>query len=166
MRSDAEKPIDRLVRAAEPALRRLLHFHARLSRGLTLGVRAVVIDAAGKVFLVRHSYVSGWHLPGGGVEPGETAGEALDRELMEEGAIAPLEPPVLHGVFFNSRVSRRDHVAVFVVRAFRQEGKPRHPAEIVDYGFFARDGLPPETTRGTRARLAELFDGAAISPRW
>ena len=57
-------------------------------------------------------------------------------------------------------------VVVFVVRAFRQEGKPRHPAEIVDYGFFARDALPPDTTRGTRARLAELFDAAAISPRW
>jgi len=55
---------------------------------------------------------------------------------------------------------------VCVVRAFRQEGKPRHPAEIVDYGFFARDALPPDTTRGTRARLAELFDGAALSPRW
>ena len=77
-----EKSIDRLRRAAEPALRRLLHLHWRFSRGLTLGVRAVVIDAAGKVFLVRHSYVSGWHLPGGGVDhyrpcaQGETAGKA------------------------------------------------------------------------------------------
>ena len=70
MGADVEKPINRLVRAAEPALRRLLHLHWRFSRGLTLGVRAVVIDAGGKVFLVRHSYVSGWHLPGGGVEPG------------------------------------------------------------------------------------------------
>ena len=81
-------------------------------------------------------------------------------------AEAALEPPVLHGMFFNSRVSRRDHVVVFVVRAFRQDGGPRHPAEIVDYGFFALDALPPDTTRGTRARLAELFSGATISPRW
>ena len=86
--------------------------------------------------------------------------------LRDVRLLAPLEPPVLRGVFFNGRVSRRDHVVVFVVRAFRQEGKPRHPAEIVDYGFFARDALPPDTTRGTRARLAELFDAAAISPRW
>src|ERR1044072_8194898 len=158
--------LDSLRRALEPAIRRVLHTYWRFSRGLTLGVRAIVIDPQGRVFLVKHSYVAGWHLPGGGVAPGETIGEALDRELMEEGAIAPLEPPVLHGVFFNSRVSRRDHVVVFVVRAFRQEGKPPPPAEIVDYGFFARDALPPDTTRGTRARLAELFDGAAISRRW
>ncbi|MGB9364639.1 MAG: NUDIX domain-containing protein [Xanthobacteraceae bacterium] len=158
--------LDALRRALEPAIRRVFHTYWRFARGLTMGVRAIVIDPQGRVFLVKHSYVAGWHLPGGGVEPGETVGEALDRELMEEGGITPLEPPVLHGVFFNSRVSRRDHVVVFAVRAFRQEGKPRHAAEIVDYGFFARDALPPDTTRGTRARLAELFDGAAISPRW
>jgi ADP-ribose pyrophosphatase YjhB (NUDIX family) len=158
--------LDGLRRALEPTIRRVFHTYWRFARGLTMGVRAIVIDPQGRIFLVKHSYVSGWHLPGGGVEPGETVGEALDRELLEEGGITPLEPPVLHGVFFNSRVSRRDHVVVFVVRAFRQEGGPRHAMEIVDYGFFARDALPPDTTRGTRARLAELFDGAAISPRW
>ena len=153
-------------RPLEPAIRRVFHTYWRFARGLTLGVRAIVIDPQGRVFLVKHSYVSGWHLPGGGVEPGETVGEALDRELVEEGGITPLEPPVLHGVFFNSRASRRDHVVVFVVRAFRQDGGPRHTHEIVDYGFYGLDALPPETTRGTRARLAELFNGAAISPRW
>ena len=158
--------LERLRRPLEPAIRRLFHAYWRFARGLTLGVRAIVIDPQGRVFLVKHSYVSGWHLPGGGVEPGETVGEALDRELVEEGGLSAVEPPVLHGVFFNARISRRDHVAVFVVRAFRQEGGPKHRHEIVDYGFFARDALPPDTTRGTRARLAELFNGAAISPRW
>ena len=73
---------------------------------------------------------------------------------------------MLHGVFFNGRVSRRDHVAMFVIREFVQDGGPRHPREIVDYGFFAPDALPPETTRGTRARLAEVLDGAPRSERW
>ena len=158
--------LDGLRRALEPAVRRVLHAYWRFARGLTMGVRAIVIDPQGRVFLVKHSYVAGWHLPGGGVEPGETVNEALDRELMEEGGITPLEPPVLHGVFFNSRVSRRDHVMVFVVRAFKQDGGPRHKHEIVDYGFFALDALPQDATRGTRARLAELFGGATISPRW
>jgi len=158
--------VDGLRRALEPAIRRVLHTYWRFARGLTMGVRAIVIDPQGRVFLVKHSYVTGWHLPGGGVEPGETVGEALDRELLEEGGITPLEPPVLHGVFFNSRVSRRDHVMVFVVRAFKQDGGPCHKHEIVDYGFFALDALPQDATRGTRARLAELFGGATISPRW
>ena len=158
--------IDRLRRAFEPAIRRVLHFYWRFARGMTLGVRAVVIDPRGRVFLVKHSYVGGWHLPGGGVETGETVHAALARELLEEGGITALEAPVLHGVFFNGRVSRRDHVAVFVIRDFRQDGGPRHPREIIDHGFFAPDALPPDTTRGTRARLAEVLDGVAISERW
>jgi ADP-ribose pyrophosphatase YjhB (NUDIX family) len=158
--------LETLRRTLEPALRRILHLYWRFARGMTLGVRAVVIDSQGRVFLVKHSYVSGWHLPGGGVETGETVRESLARELIEEGGITALEPPVLHGVFYNPRDSRRDHVAVFVLRAFRQDGGPRHPAEIIDCGFFAPDALPADTTRGTRARLAEVFDGVPPSERW
>jgi 8-oxo-dGTP pyrophosphatase MutT (NUDIX family) len=158
--------LDALRRTLEPAIRRVLHAYWRFARGMTLGVRAIVIDPLGRVFLVKHSYVSGWHLPGGGVETGETIHTALARELLEEGGIAALEPPVLHGMFFNGRVSRRDHVALFVIRAFRQDGGPRNTREIVDCGFFSPGALPPDTTRGTRARLAEVLDGAAISERW
>ena len=106
--------------------------------------------------------MAGWHLPGGGVETGETVREALARELLEEGGITALGTPVLHGIFFNARVSRRDHVAVFVVRDFTEGGGPRHRQEIIDHGFFAPDALPEETTRGTRARLAEVLDGAPL----
>src|SRR5882724_10279288 len=118
--------LDPVRRALEPAIRRLLHFYWRFARGLTLGVRAVVIDGQGRVFLVKHSYVAGWHLPGGGVETGETVQEALARELLEEGGITARNEPVLHGVFFNARASRRDHVVVFVLREFHQEGGPLH----------------------------------------
>ena len=157
---------DPLRRALEPAIRRLLHTYWRFARGLTLGVRAVVIDGSGRVFLVRHSYVAGWHLPGGGVETGETVEQALVRELLEEGGITPSAPARLHGIFFNARVSRRDHVAVYVVRDFAQAGGPRHVHEIIDHGFFAPGALPEGTTRGTRARLAEVLDGATLSDRW
>ena len=166
MKSGKDKPIDRLVRAAEPSLRSLLHFFWRFTRSLTLGVRAVVIDAAGKVFLVRHSYVSGWHLPGGGVEAGETLVQALARELREECDIEVVGTPQFHGVFFNPVDSPRDHVAVFVVRVFRQNGPPRRNREIAAHGFFALDALPADTTPGTRRRLAEVLEGAPITARW
>jgi 8-oxo-dGTP pyrophosphatase MutT (NUDIX family) len=133
---------------------------------MTLGVRAVVLDDSNKVFLVKHSYVAGWHLPGGGVETGESLGEALRRELREEGRIELAGEPALHGLFFNSHVSRRDHVAVYVVRHFSQDRLPEPNREIVACGFFATDALPAETTHGTRLRIAEVLDGTPPMATW
>jgi ADP-ribose pyrophosphatase YjhB (NUDIX family) len=158
--------LDATRRALEPVLRRVLHVYWRFARGMTLGVRGLVIDESGRIFLVKHSYVSGWHLPGGGVEAGETMTQAVARELREEGNIDISEPPRLHGVFFNDRDSRRDHVALFVVRAFRQSAAPVPDHEIVAHGFFAVDDLPNDTTAGTRTRIAEVLGGAPISERW
>jgi ADP-ribose pyrophosphatase YjhB (NUDIX family) len=132
-------------RTFEPALRRVFHLYWRFARGMTLGVRGVVLDRETRVFLVKHSYVSGWHLPGGGVEVGEAFRAALGRELMEEGRIELTGEPELHGVFFNSHVSRRDHVAVYVIRHFRQDRLPEPNREIVACGFFdagARRPIP------------------------
>ena len=154
-----------LRRAMEPLLRRVLHVFWQFQRGLTLGVRAVVIDPDGRIFLVKHTYVSGWHLPGGGVEPGETVVQALARELREEGNIELTATPVLSGVVFTEDVSRRDHVAVFVVRAFRQTAAPVPDYEIIAHGFFAPDALPPETTTSTRARIAEALSGRSLPER-
>ena len=161
-----DSALNRLRRRLEPLIRRVLHLYWRLARGMTFGVRGVVLDPAGRVFLVKHTYVSGWHLPGGGVEVGETAMQSLERELGEEGNLALDAPPHLHGLFFNRRISRRDHVAVYVVRQFHQLGTPEPNHEILATGFFAVDALPDDTTRGTRARIREVVEGAAPSADW
>jgi 8-oxo-dGTP pyrophosphatase MutT (NUDIX family) len=118
------------------------------------------------VFLVKHTYVDGWHLPGGGVEPGETLLTALARELREEGNIEITADPPLHGIFFNGRISRRDHVAVYVVRAFRQASWPVPNHEIIGHGFYPLDALPEGTTVATRARIAEVIHGVPIADHW
>jgi ADP-ribose pyrophosphatase YjhB (NUDIX family) len=155
-----------LRRAVEPAMRRVFHLYWRFARGMTLGVRAVVLDGDNRVFLVKHSYVDGWHLPGGGVEVGETFREALRRELAEEGRIERSGEPVLHGIFLNSHVSRRDHVAVYLVRQFKQDRPPEPNREIVACGFFETGALPAETTDGTRLRIAEVLQGKAPTATW
>ena len=149
----------------DPAVSRALHLYWRFARGLTLGVRGAVIDGEGRVCLVRHTYTPGWHLPGGGVEAGETALQALERELQEEAAIRLHGPPQLHGVFFNRRASRRDHVLVYVVRAFSR-GSKKPDREIAESGFFPLERLPEGTTRGTRERLAEVAAGAPPAGLW
>lgn len=156
----------RLWTRFEPWLRRVFHLYWRFARGMTLGVRAVVLDADNRVFLVKHSYVSGWHLPGGGVEVGETFAEALRRELFEEGRITLSGEALLHGIFHNSHVSRRDHVAVFIVRDFTQDRLPEPNREIIACGFFATGALPVDTTLGTLSRLGEVLDGVKTIPTW
>ncbi len=166
MASDPTKQ-ERLRRSLGERVRtRIAHFVFLLARPLTLGVRAVVIDESGRVLLVKHSYVAGWHFPGGGVEIGESCESALARELAEEANIVLEGPPRLHGLFFNAHVSRRDHVAVYLAPAFRSLGERAPDREILEAKFFARDALPPDVTRATRARLAEIFEAAPISPHW
>jgi 8-oxo-dGTP pyrophosphatase MutT (NUDIX family) len=155
-----------LWEAVEMTLQRMANMFVRLHHGMTIGVRGFVMGPDGRIFLVKHSYVSGWHLPGGAVEPGETLIDALNRELREEGNLEPTAPPVLHGVFLNDLLSPRDHVAVFVVRDFRQIGKPVPDFEIIAHGFFGLDDLPDGTTAPTRARIIEIIRGAPITERW
>lgn len=145
---------------------RVFHLWFWLSRGMTLGVRAIVRDEAGRVFLVRHSYVPGWHLPGGGVELGQTARAAVEVELREEANIELVDEPVLLGVYLNLSASRRDHVMLYLVENARQTA-PRLPdREIVEAGFFAPDALPEGTTLSTRRRLAELAGEIPRSLHW
>lgn len=143
-----------------------LHLYWRFARGMTLGVRAVVLDGQNRVLLIRHTYVPGWHFPGGGVETGETALDALTRELREEACIAIDRPPVLQGMFFNRRVSRRDHVLVYVIRQFTVLAVKQPDREIAEAGFFSVDALPEGTTAATRRRLAEILDGQSPTATW
>jgi ADP-ribose pyrophosphatase YjhB (NUDIX family) len=149
-----------------PLATRLITFAALFQRPMTLGVRGLVIDPGGKVLLVRHTYVPGFYLPGGGVEGGETLLEAVTRELAEEGNIAVDEPPALFGVYLNRAASSRDHVALYVARAFRQTAPHVPDREIAEARFFAPDELPEDATRATRERLAEVLGGAAVSAYW
>jgi ADP-ribose pyrophosphatase YjhB (NUDIX family) len=152
--------------APVPFLYTLGYLWARLRRGMTLGTRSVVLDKEGRVFLVRHSYTRGWHLPGGGVESGETFAEAMRRELREEGNIELAGEPVFNGICLNRNLSKRDHIAIYIVREFTQTA-PRKPNwEIVESGFFPVDRLPEGATRGTVARLREALEGRPAEPFW
>ncbi len=153
------------VAPINPLVRRLMHAYWRVSRGLTVGVRAAVLRHD-EVFLVRHTYVRGWHLPGGGVEAGETVHDALARELAEEGNITLNARPALFGIYFNTLVSRRDHVVLFVVRDFSQASPRGRDREIAETGFFPLASLPAGVTAATERRLAEVAAGAPPAAKW
>lgn len=146
---------------------RLFHVYARLKRPMTLGVRGLVENGDGHVLLVRHTYVPGWHMPGGGVERAEPCSEALRRELQEEGGVLLTGLPQLAGVFSNHAAFRNDHVLLYhVPPQIWEKGEPTAHAEIAELAWRAPDDLPEDTTPGTRLRLAEFYGGAARSPYW
>lgn len=151
---------------AERLRHRLFHTYFRIARGMTLGVRGLALDAEGRVFLIRHTYVRGWQLPGGGVETGETLRQSLERELAEEANIEMSGEPQLLGVYFNRHASRRDHVAVYVLRQFHQTAPKLPDHEIAASGFFPVTALPEGTTPGTQARIQEALGLSPVMADW
>ena len=140
--------------------------YSRLVRGMTLGVRAALLQD-GQVVLVRHTYVSGWFLPGGGVEVGESVSGALVREIAEEAGAVLTGPTELFAIYRNAHADPRDHVALYVCREWEQRQVLKLPnREIIASKLFPIDALPAETSAGTRARLREIFEGIPCSSDW
>lgn len=133
---------------------------------MTLGVRAIALDSEGRVLLVKHTYVEGWHLPGGGVENGQTVVQALERELSEEANVELTEAPQLLSVHHNNNTTRRDHVVLFVCRGVMQTAPKVRDREIVDARFFALGDLPSDATTATDRRIREFREKLDPDPYW
>ena len=153
------------LRRIEPLARPLIRAHARLSRGLTLGVQGLVTDDDGRVLLIQQTYTPGWRLPGGGVERGETTEAALARELAEEVGVEAMERPRLVSIHSNERRYPGDHILLYRVGAWRP-CQATSRGEIHARAWFAPDQLPEELTRGTRARLLEALGDRPSSLEW
>ncbi|WJH40427.1 NUDIX domain-containing protein [Aliirhizobium terrae] len=143
----------------------LMHRVFFFTRGMTVGVRAACFDAEGRIFLVRHTYVPGWYMPGGGMERGETALGALHKELREEGNLVVRGEPQLFHVYYNRKASKRDHVLFYRVDV--EQTAPRAPnMEIAESGFYSLEALPDGVTDATLRRLQELSGKAERSDYW
>ena len=109
----------------------------------------------------------GWYLPGGGVEPGESLGEALTREIAEEAGAALTGPARLFGVYRNANAHARDHVALFVCRDWETPARPKSRISRSSAWSSSRstrcrpiDQPPPS------ARIEEVLRGATPAADW
>jgi ADP-ribose pyrophosphatase YjhB (NUDIX family) len=138
--------------------------YRRITNPLTLGVRCLVVRTDGHVLLVRHTYVPGWYLPGGGVDKGETLEAAVLRELREEVGVTSRERPQLFHAYSNFREHKSDHIVLYVLKSF--DMAPAHSAEIAEHGFFDPAAPPRDTTSGTLRRLAEWREQQLPGAQW
>jgi 8-oxo-dGTP pyrophosphatase MutT (NUDIX family) len=146
---------------------RMFHILFLLTRPMTLGARVMLFNESGEICLIKHGYVAGWQLPGGGVDRGETIGDAAVRELAEEAGFRPTEPLTLFAAYKNQKASRRDHVLLYICRSatpiagFKIDGR-----EIVDCRFFSPDALPDDVTGSTKRRVGEVVSGNLCDGFW
>ncbi len=141
-------------------LHRLRQRYWRIFRPVTLGVAAIALDAQDRVLLVRNSYRSGWHLPGGGVRRAETISQAVVRELFEEtGVRIPAEPSRIWGVFSNFSDRNYDHVVVFLLPDCNFTALRGPSFEIDEVRAFPRSALPADIGAGSSRRIEEYSKG-------
>jgi ADP-ribose pyrophosphatase YjhB (NUDIX family) len=136
----------------------------RVRRPTVMGACAMVVNEKGEWLLVRHTYMRGWHFPGGGVGKRESVLAALYRELKEEVGVVPTKTPDLLGVYTNFADPRASHVAFYKVEQF--EMSPQRNLEIAEWRFFPPEALPPGTGRGPRNRVAEALGERTPDGLW
>jgi len=120
----------------------------------TVGVRAIVINTNQEVLIVKHTYRPGWFLPGGGVKNGETAYDAIKRELYEETGIILLEEPILYDIYFHVFMGVNDYPITFIVKKFKVT-KINDP-EIEEIMWCPINKLPLDITPGSKNRINEF----------
>jgi ADP-ribose pyrophosphatase YjhB (NUDIX family) len=140
---------------------RLIYICARITRGMTVGVRGIVRDESGRILLLRHSYMSGWHLPGGGVERGEVAEDAMARELAEETGLVLKDRPQLVSIHANGS----NHIVLFEIFHWDGDLAPRS-AEVSDLKWIHYEDLPFDAEHPVQQRIDEQLGRRPVNPRW
>ncbi len=152
-------------RTIEPLTTFVMRLYWRFTRSCTLGVRVVAVDPLGRVVLVRHTYIEGWFLPGGGVERGEGVREAAERELYEETGAVAAAPLVWRGLYTNFATMSGDHIALFRVEGVTP-GDHHGDREIAEVLWCDPSAPPAGATPATRRALAREFGDAPPSEVW
>jgi NAD+ diphosphatase len=118
---------------------------------------ALVLDEAGRILLLKHVFHagSGWGVPGGFIEKGEDATEALRRELREEIGLE------VTGVRFVYTRTLRQPQQVELVFTCRPAGPlGAFSQEIERAEWFAPDALPPDLSDNQRRLIAKALPNA------
>lgn len=133
---------------------------------LRLGCSAVIFNSnRQKVLLTKRADNGLWCLPGGGMEAGESAAEACEREVWEETGLR-VHATKLLGVYSNPDqlvIYPDGNKAFFVVLNFEVEileGTPGLSNETIDFGWFAVEEMDNMPMHGQhKSRVEDAIRG-------
>lgn len=149
--------LEGILNAAHLSVRALLH-------PTVFGVRAFVENREGQLALIRHSYRSGWFLPGGGVDRGENSMAAAVREAREEVGLTECAQPEFFGLYAQHIGWVTNLVAVYHLREAKLTF--RKSFEVREFCWIDPASPPDNTSLGTLRRLAEFTGKTAKLPWW
>jgi ADP-ribose pyrophosphatase YjhB (NUDIX family) len=144
-------------------IRRILQRCLNMS---TVGVKALIINTNMEILLVKHTYLSGWHLPGGGLNPGESPKEAIIREVKEEAAILVTGVLELFHVYSHKILGASDYPILYIVREFKLLDHKPCPREILTTQWFHYSALPNDASASTLERVREVFLQLPPTDKW
>jgi ADP-ribose pyrophosphatase YjhB (NUDIX family) len=125
---------------------------ARITRSVqakfTVSAAAIVRNDDGKVLLLDHYFRphTGWGLPGGFLEYGETPEQAVRREVMEESGI------VLYDLQLLRHRTLRSHIEISYTAKGRGTAAVGS-AEIRSLAWFGADELPEDISADLRSLI-------------
>ena len=138
----------------------------QLVNAASLGARAIIIDDQDRILLVKHTYTGGWHLPGGGVNHGESPIQAVIREIREETGLEVTQAPQLLGIYTSKIHGVSDYPVIYVVKDFKVIKDAKISFEIQQAKWFALKNLPPDIQVGTQKRIGEYLNNIPPNEFW
>lgn len=128
-----------------------------------VSIKGVLLSPDGQVVLMRNDRDQ-WELPGGRIEPGETAVQCLTREIEEELALQVAVGEPIDSCLFEVIAAR--HVFIVTYRCMLIGSfKPQISHEHTQIGLFSPSALPPNLPRGYRESIEKALAGSdALGP--
>jgi 8-oxo-dGTP pyrophosphatase MutT (NUDIX family) len=152
----------RLLAVAFTCAHRVRSVYWRLARPRRYGVK-VALTCGSEILLVRHSYMPGWSLPGGGYRPSrEPPEDAARREIRQEVGIE-LDEVLPLGTYESTAEHKHDRISCFRAEVGRIGTVAS--AEISEVRWFDRDSLPADLSVVNWQALSLLREAAGARRR-
>jgi ADP-ribose pyrophosphatase YjhB (NUDIX family) len=131
---------------------------------MSLDATAVIINDDGAVVLIQRADFKTWALPGGRVEVGESAAQAVIREVYEETGLRVVLTGLV-GLYAMPHWIGNTHSVVFAAKPQAGVLRPQ-PGEADEARYFCAEELPERLNWWHRQPIRDAVSGVGGSAVW